>query len=407
VSRGVDWIYWALGTLVGLAGLALLAWSLFADRPRGRRRCPKCWYDLSGSPQLTCSECGHVAGRARALRRTRRRWRWAIAALLLAGVGYGIAVTPRCRGHGWRGSVPTTLLLVAQPWLDDHLAGSLEVRVMTRKSWMWQRAWYARSWESTYLEAQGKARGAALHVIGLVGPAAEGCLPTVFAAARDQDPFIRSTAAYAMGLILSDSEASLPVLVNLLRDEDGAVRGNAAWALWTFSREFRGQAEDAVPALTESLNDESEWVRLHSAVALGWITGDARHAVSETLRALASSTPDLGIYGTITLGELDPALEGIVPTLCKAAAHPDARVRRAAAWKLARAGALAADAVPMLIEMLKDRQNDLHVEAANALGQIGPAASQAIAELQELQADPEPEANQAAAKALSKIRRVR
>lgn len=47
-----------------LAGLWLLHIGLLRDRRRatpGRRRCPRCWYDLSGSAGLTCPECGYAA----------------------------------------------------------------------------------------------------------------------------------------------------------------------------------------------------------------------------------------------------------------------------------------------------------------------------------------------------------
>ena len=36
------------GWLLAAAGFALFAWALFRDRSRGRKRCPKCWYDMTG-----------------------------------------------------------------------------------------------------------------------------------------------------------------------------------------------------------------------------------------------------------------------------------------------------------------------------------------------------------------------
>ena len=36
-----DWFYWLIGGLLGTGGLILAFWSLFADRARGRKHCPK------------------------------------------------------------------------------------------------------------------------------------------------------------------------------------------------------------------------------------------------------------------------------------------------------------------------------------------------------------------------------
>ena len=45
--------------LIALGALLILR-ALFADRSRGRRRCPRCWYSMDGAPSLPCrmdSDC--------------------------------------------------------------------------------------------------------------------------------------------------------------------------------------------------------------------------------------------------------------------------------------------------------------------------------------------------------------
>ena len=71
------WLWWIGGAALGLLGLWLLYWSFLHDRSKGRRRCPKCWYNMSGTASMTCSECGRTAKRATKLYKTHRRWRWA------------------------------------------------------------------------------------------------------------------------------------------------------------------------------------------------------------------------------------------------------------------------------------------------------------------------------------------
>ena len=85
------WILWieALG-LLALAGFLVFAawWALFSDRPRGRRRCPQCWYELTHNPGMTCPECGFVARSERELHRRRRRtWAGILAMLGCVMVG--------------------------------------------------------------------------------------------------------------------------------------------------------------------------------------------------------------------------------------------------------------------------------------------------------------------------------
>src|SRR5262245_16943278 len=49
------------GGLPAALGVLALWVGLFTDPSRGRRRCPACWYDMSGTDGMTCSECGRVA----------------------------------------------------------------------------------------------------------------------------------------------------------------------------------------------------------------------------------------------------------------------------------------------------------------------------------------------------------
>jgi len=122
-----EWLFWSLSVLLVLAGLPLLLWAIWLDRPRGRRRCPKCWYDMSYSTGLTCSECGRTPKHEKHLLRTRRHWRAAALALLLLLGAIPAGSAPRIRKHGWMSVVPTTALifLVTQEDLADQSRFSL------------------------------------------------------------------------------------------------------------------------------------------------------------------------------------------------------------------------------------------------------------------------------------------
>lgn len=110
-----DWPTWTMAATLALLGAATLALGVFWDRPRGRRRCPKCWYDMSGVPGLTCPECGKVARSERRLRRTRRhRPIIALGVLLLLAS----CAPTRCRDvrhRGWPAALPDPALFALMP----------------------------------------------------------------------------------------------------------------------------------------------------------------------------------------------------------------------------------------------------------------------------------------------------
>jgi hypothetical protein len=117
----MNWVFEAAGGVVSLGGLLLILAALFRDRPRGRRRCPKCWYNLSGTPgTLKCSECGHEAKREKRLLRTRRRWWRAAAGLLLLGAGGVTIVGAATTFDGILGVVPMGVWIHVLPLFDKQ-----------------------------------------------------------------------------------------------------------------------------------------------------------------------------------------------------------------------------------------------------------------------------------------------
>lgn len=109
-----DLLWEVLGGAVLLLSLLLIARSLFADRSRGRRRCPSCWYDMAGVTTLCCPECGKSARSERHLFRTRRRWRWAAAGLTLGLLGIGVPATLLGVLNAWRFAPGWVLVFVGK-----------------------------------------------------------------------------------------------------------------------------------------------------------------------------------------------------------------------------------------------------------------------------------------------------
>jgi len=103
------------GWVLTALGAAAIGWFLLGDRVIGggvkARRCPKCWYDLSHTPGLRCSECGYEAKRERQLHRARRKRRWAALAMLILALSYLSLKGPAIKARGWFAAVPTTAFI--------------------------------------------------------------------------------------------------------------------------------------------------------------------------------------------------------------------------------------------------------------------------------------------------------
>jgi hypothetical protein len=127
IGESTYWLVWAAGILLVTAGIAVTWWGLFGDRSRGRRRCPRCWHDLSHTPGMRCSECGYVARKERALFRTRRRLIPAVAGIAAATTAatYGLQ---HLQTQGLVSTLPTRVILLALPLVgENHYALSAEI----------------------------------------------------------------------------------------------------------------------------------------------------------------------------------------------------------------------------------------------------------------------------------------
>jgi len=112
------WLLLGLGPLLFLGCMAVTWWGLYGDSGRGRRRCPRCWYDMSGTPGLTCTECGHAVPHEGDLQRTRRRVLPALAAAVAAALGASWVIT-RGNEAGWVTMLPAGVLISALPLLGE------------------------------------------------------------------------------------------------------------------------------------------------------------------------------------------------------------------------------------------------------------------------------------------------
>jgi hypothetical protein len=79
----------------GVPGVVLLVglWCLYvACRQPGYPACPKCRYNMKGTQNLTCPECGHSAKSQRQLTRWKFRKRWLVLSLVMMAMPVALAV---------------------------------------------------------------------------------------------------------------------------------------------------------------------------------------------------------------------------------------------------------------------------------------------------------------------------
>ena len=103
------------------------------------------------------------------------------------------------------------------------------------------------------------------------------------------------------------------------------------------------------------------------------------------------------------LSRIGPAAADAVPALIEALRDTTEVIGKAAAEALGRIGPAAVDGVPALIAALSDDNEAIRVAAVGALGRIGPAAADAVPALIEALSDDNDAIRVAAAKALSRI----
>jgi hypothetical protein len=128
-ATALDIACWILGGVFGLAGLWALVAFARGDRSRGRKRCPKCWYDMATTVGLRCPECGREAKDERGFLRTRRPKRRFAAALVLLIVSGVSILSPRIWREGWLSVVPMSVKIAALPFGGDTLRVHLEERL--------------------------------------------------------------------------------------------------------------------------------------------------------------------------------------------------------------------------------------------------------------------------------------
>jgi HEAT repeat protein len=226
-----------------------------------------------------------------------------------------------------------------------------------------------------------QVRQKAFLLLGRVGPE-QGVIPALIAGL--QETHTRIDAAFALSSYQfkpesfgPEAELAIPPLITMLKDKNSYVGGYAVEALV-----FIGpHARKAIPALMKELKQSGN-IRIIEAIKNMGPFPEVVEALIKTFRVLKQS-PIYHPAGT-ALAEIGPQ-PVVLQRLVRALHDKNHRVRAGAADALAQMGPRAKEAVPVLIELLR---NEVYVDvikgALRALGNMGPHAEAAVPLLLEL-----------------------
>lgn len=378
---GPVWLVSSTCVVLLIAGLASLGWFLRGDPARGRRRCPRCWYDMAGVGSLTCPECGQTARSEQAQRRRHRRRGWAALALLLFVAAAVIFITdPICR-RGWAGT-PVAARLVAIPWCDlsdprfqEPLSWAIakglspfEQRLLARRLRVVMERASPDPTDRTLAAAIAQNAWSS-------GADMRSLRPALLALADDGDRDCASSATTAMSGIFFGDCTLTPTWTRLLTESPHAgVRANAAGAL----RGMQGVDPAAAAALLAALDDPDRTVVAQATVAAGV------QRVPEAAPVLLELThaDDVSVRASALRGlrEMGPHAAEVVPDLITALASQDDPLRGLIAEALGAIGGPARAALPALLDACHDEKPAVRGRAMIAVSRLAePGDEQAVA----------------------------
>lgn len=358
-------VLYAIAALLIVAGMIAVHFSAFADRSKGRPRCPKCWYDMTGSRGFVCPECGHDAANQKNLHRTRRYRMKALLGALLVFSGCSLAALPTVQEQGWTALIPTTGLMIVLPWSDNEwVLNEVDARVnATNPEWFRRHDRDISDYGKFFAHrcaaiiTAGRSQPLRLRAVQLLSDMrlrddiAELAL---LQATSDPDPTIRIEALNAIAQVagaqsIIDPGRCAKRVAECLSDTRVAVRTRAA-RVFDF---LQPPHPDAVPPLIEALSDERAEVRSAVCDVLVEFGSLAEQAVPALTRLIDDPSSGLSANAIRALGSMGVTA---TPTVDKIILALDAHDRRtdAALRALANLGPVAVPAIPRVTAMLTD-----------------------------------------------------
>jgi HEAT repeat protein len=233
----------------------------------------------------------------------------------------------------------------------------------------------------------------------------------------DNQAMVRYNAAVALSMIGKDTKGAMPGLLHGMEDQTSwEIRRAAIAAIIEAGATKTGPDPRVTRALLVSLEDHAAQVRLEAVVALGQMgRPDDGLLLDHTLRALKAMTADkdktVDIWARLSLMALADKINAVdMDFLTKCTKSGElSRVRTQAVRALGTVGTKSNTVVPLLVDLLSDKDPAVAGNACIALGGIrdpGPNAEKALTDLS-LNKETDDEVKKVALKALDDIKKGR
>jgi len=187
-------------------------------------------------------------------------------------------------------------------------------------------------------------RVCAAEVLSRIGPAAQAAVPSLIRAIENRDPqqaaqTLNCSAVRALGGIGPEAKAAVPILNALLAKDALGIFGGDFDIVIALDR----IGEPPVQSLLETFLRDGDW---HEANELAWLGPKARAAAPTLRAALSDKRPQWRFSAAAVLAFIDPS---------------------------------AAESIPVLIEALNQKDQDIYVDdVPGALAHLGPKAKAAL-----------------------------
>ena len=388
---GITWLCWILGSVIAGLGVLWLGSALFRDRSRGRRRCPKCWYDMTGVPALTCPECGRESKHETRFFRTRRHRYQAAFAFIVLFFGLVTTRVPAVVDHGPFDFVPTPILrLVLGFFAEDAEAAYTARRQPIFPKLMWSpptrpgtpappttpTTWRER------IEADWDRLLAASHARRLIyAKIRERRGPTAA-------PFITSTMG-VIGIVLSDVDDERRIAIDAVRSlatrSDIPIEMRQIGIGWLMALGFDTAATRGALRSVARSKSAPPYLRLDAIDALQRQKAKPTAYIGALRELLVTPDPhSIGLEGYARRAIIYAArlpTEQAIAELLGAVESERIFTRRVASEGFRQLGAAGSPAIPLLVAAVNRAGSIVETYAVDSLAAIGGPAAEALARL--------------------------